>query len=100
MCRSTLVVSAFLAKTQKYFKVGVVRKYDEVTVCLETRTLHLLKSYLQQNGRAEKMPVVGRNLIQLFYLESCFWIDFCFYGDQFLGYVFQRSSSLSNLMIL
>ena len=53
---SALVLRFFLAKNQKTFKVGKVRKYDEVFFREENVFIFL-------NGKAQIIPVVAGRLV-------------------------------------
>ena len=90
-------VWCFLAKNQKFLKVGKVRKFYEESVCSRKKRFHLLKSLLYKNGKAQNMPVVTGRLVNCFFqltssleFESVIlsWIFSKRFSGVFLSFVF------------
>ena len=55
-----LICEVFLAKNQKIFKVGKIRKYDEETEYFEIKNAFIFqKGTFYQKGKAQNMPVVA-----------------------------------------
>ena len=63
---SALIIRFFGKKKLKTVEAGKIGKYDEERVYFQKKHLHLFKSFLYKNGKAENMPLVAGRLVSKF----------------------------------
>ena len=57
------VIMTFLAKTRKVCKFGKIRNFEE-EYFFERKSFHIFNRHIEQNWRAENMPMVASCLVK------------------------------------